>query len=287
MTDFSFSRFHESLTEPLKRSAWLTTLPARCSSKRGDEGTVRPSFRVLGVAAWLLLVLAAWQGAGPQRLMADEPESPGRAAAADSRLATIEGTVIYQADPARPWRQGRYYIKDARKGQLAEAVVALSARGLGRDLKAEAPATQVIDQKNFQFVPESVAIRAGDAVKFTNSDGATHNVHASEPIASFNINMPSDGEYEYRFEEAAGIGKPVRIGCVYHGSMRAWVFVFDHPYFQLTGGDGKFRLQDVPPGVYQLEMSHPAGQLRWKERIEVKAGETKRVAIRVSPDDKL
>jgi plastocyanin len=232
-------------------------------------------------------MIVAWHGAEPQRLTAQEPASPGKRAAADSSLATIEGTVIYESDPARPWRQGRYYIKDARQGQLAEAVVALSARGLGRDAKPAAPSTQVIDQKNFQFVPESVALRAGDSVKFTNSDGATHNVHAAETIANFNINMPSDGEYVYQFKEAAGIGKPVRIGCVYHGSMRAWVFVFDHPYFQLTGNDGKFHLANVPPGVYQLEMSHPAGQLRWKERIEVKAGETRRIVIRVSPDDKL
>jgi hypothetical protein len=33
-------------------------------------------------------------------------------------------------------------------------------------------------------------------------------------------------------------------------------------------------------------MVHPAGALRWRKRIEVKAGEVLRVDIRISPDDK-
>jgi hypothetical protein len=33
-------------------------------------------------------------------------------------------------------------------------------------------------------------------------------------------------------------------------------------------------------------MSHPAGELRWRQPVEVKAGQTLRVDIRLSPDDK-
>ena len=231
--------------------------------------------------AFLLFVFALVSTGGTRSVPADDT-----VARADD-TGVIEGTVIYEADPARRWRYSRYYIKNARRGELAEAIVALSARGLGRRSKPTRPATSVIDQKNFQFVPETVAIRRGDSVKFTNADGATHNVGASESIASFNVNMPSGGDFTFPFEKAGGIGNPVRIGCIYHGSMRAWVFVFDHPYFQLTRSDGRFRLANVPPGKYQLELSHPAGQLRWKQRIEVAAGKTKRVTIRVSPDNKL
>ena len=42
------------------------------------------------------------------------------------------------------------------------------------------PATTVIDQKDFRFIPETVAIRAGDSVKFTNSDPQLHNVRTSD-----------------------------------------------------------------------------------------------------------
>src|SRR5260370_48539 len=45
-----------------------------------------------------------------------------------SSLGAIEGIVSYQADPARPWRYARYYVKQAKSGELAEAVVAIRAK---------------------------------------------------------------------------------------------------------------------------------------------------------------
>jgi hypothetical protein len=33
-----------------------------------------------------------------------------RAATPNEKTGTVEGVVIYQADPARPWRYGRYYV---------------------------------------------------------------------------------------------------------------------------------------------------------------------------------
>ncbi|HMC11302.1 MAG TPA: carboxypeptidase regulatory-like domain-containing protein, partial [Pirellulaceae bacterium] len=192
---------------------------------------------------------------------------------------------IYQADPARPWRYARYYVKQAKTGELAEAVVALRAKPAD-DVNRESQ-TIVIDQQNFQFQPEIVAIRRGDSVKFTNGDQTTHNVQATTDIASFNVNMPGGGDHTVRFNRAGGIRQPVQIGCVFHSAMRSWIFVFDHPWYQLTPASGNFRLADVPPGQYDLEMVHPAGELRWRKRVEVRTGETLRIDIRVSPDDKM
>ena len=164
--------------------------------------------------------------------------------------------------------------------------VALTDRSLRNHERAEKPQTIVIDQKDFRFDPETVAIRAGDLVKFTNSDNAVHNVRTINPLHSFNVNMQSGGKHEEKFDRASGIRRPYRLGCDYHSSMRAWVFVFAHPYFQVTKADGKFRLDDVPPGDYDLEMAHPAGELKWTQKIKVTSGETTKIDIQVSPDDK-
>jgi len=210
----------------------------------------------------------------------------GRAADhADSlKKGAVEGTVSYQADPARPWRYARYYVKQPKTGELAEAVVALRAKPVAE--AAREAQTIVIDQQNFQFTPETVIIRRGDSVKFTNADQATHNVQSSSEIAAFNVNMPGGGDHTVRFDKAGGVRQPVHIGCVFHSAMRAWIFVFDHPWYQMTAANGKFRLSDVPPGEYDLEMVHPAGELRSRKRVEIKPGERLRIDIRVSPDDK-
>src|ERR1044072_1075934 len=87
----------------------------------------------------------------------------GKADAAEGGV--VSGRVRYQADPARPWTLGRYYLNG---GSLAEAVVALEGEGLTGP--ESSPKTVEMNQKDFLFVPETVALRTGDSVRFLNSD---------------------------------------------------------------------------------------------------------------------
>ena len=223
------------------------------------------------MAVWLAAsACALW----PQMAETQEQAAPGR----------IEGTVFYRADAARPWRYARYYVKSSKTGELAEAIVALRAKSVTDN--ARPPQTVEIDQQNFQFQPETVVIRRGDSVRFSNGDQATHNVQTSGEIANFNVNTPAGGEHTFRFDRAGGTRQMATIGCVFHSNMRAFVLVFDHPWYTLTSSSGKFHLANVPAGEYDLELVHPAGDLRWRKRITVVAGQTASIDIHVSPDDK-
>lgn len=194
---------------------------------------------------------------------------------------TIRGKVTYIANPQQPWRLGRYYIRNATSGEIAEAVVALSRRGLKASDPDRNQTTVVIDQKDFQFSPETVAIRAGDQVRFLNNDNHVHNVKTSHTNQSLNVTMPVGSEHVELFKIAAGINQPYKIDCVFHNAMRAWVFVFDHPWFQVTGADGAFALENVPPGEYRLDVFHPAGDLREQQTLQVISGERLNVDIRL------
>lgn len=229
----------------------------------------RRALRIVGLSLALI-------GAGGQSRAADD----------DKKSGIIEGVVTYKTDAQRPWRYSRYYIKDAKSGKLAEAVVALRSSKLKGTGKRDKPETVTIDQENFQFVPETVAIRIGDSVKFTNSDSSIHNVRTSGRLASFNVTIATGGSHTVLCDHAGGTRYPIKVGCIFHSSMQGWVFVFDHPHYQLTKQDGRFRLKGVPPGQYDLEMVHSAGALRWRKTVKVQAGETLQVDIAVSPDDK-
>ena len=45
---------------------------------------------------------------------------------------------------------------------------------------------------------------------------------------------------------------PFPVRCDVHPWMSAWVGVFDHPWFAVTGDDGSFTIPHVPPGKYTL-----------------------------------
>jgi len=207
---------------------------------------------------------------------------------AEDSSGTIEGTVIYRPDASRRWRYARYYVKNSKQGQLAEAVVALKSSRLKRlKLPAKKRSPAVVDQKNFRFIPETIAIRAGTNVKFQNSDPQVHNVRSAAGLHPFNINMPPGTDHQESFDLAGGTRQPIVLGCSYHSSMRGWVFVFSHPFFHVTDATGKYRFENVPAGSYTIEMRHPAGELRLTRKLVVKAGETVKLDILVSPDDKV
>ena len=206
---------------------------------------------------------------------------------ASGKTGTIEGVVYYQPDLSRRWRYQRYYVSKPKTGELAEAVVALNVKGQKEPPTGQShpPKLVVMDQVNFRFVPETLAIHVGGSVQFKNSDDSLHNVMTYGGAKPFNINLIKGAKHVEKFDHATGLAKSLRLGCVYHGAMQAWVFVFDHPYYQVTGADGKFRMTNVPAGEHELGLRHPAGKLTWKKKITIKPGQITRVHIRVSPDN--
>jgi plastocyanin len=201
------------------------------------------------------------------------------------KTGTIEGVLKYHPDSQRPWKFSRYYVSNPKDNYLAEAVVALEGAGLVDSKTSDTPQTRTMDQINYQFVPETMAIRVGDAIRISNSDDALHNVMTSDGDQPFNVNVAKGKEIIRQFDLAGGMKEPVRLGCVFHGGMRAWVYVFDHPWFKVTERDGRFRFADVPTGTYDLCVVHPAGKLRWSKRIVVKSNEKTSREITLSPDD--
>jgi plastocyanin len=217
--------------------------------------------------------------------MTPETKISSRSEERSQKSAILEGTVRYESDSTRPWKLSRYYIPNPKEGWLAETVVALDGPLLAQLAPVQATTNLTMDQVNFQFVPETIALRVGDSVRIGNSDEALHNVMTSDGSRPFNVNLAKGQELSQMFDQAGGLAHPIRLGCVFHGAMRAWIYVFDHPWFAITKRDGLFRFDHVPPGTYTLGVAHPAGKLRWSRSIELKPNEKTSLRIRLSPDD--
>lgn len=120
---------------------------------------------------------------------------------------------------------------------------------------AAPPAIQKIevDQKGCAFIPRVVIVPAGATVDFLNSDRLLHNIHATPKTnVSFNRTQPMGRTIPITFAQP----EIVRINCDLHAWMTAWVVVAAHRFYAITGADGTFAFDNLPPGQYQLQVWH-------------------------------
>jgi plastocyanin len=110
------------------------------------------------------------------------------------------------------------------------------------------PKTYSIDQKGMEFRPHILLIAAGDTVKFLNSDGVDHNVYTPDGDA-YNLGVfPKGQAREHKFAQP-GVYTQL---CSIHPEMLAYIFVGQNPYAAPVKKDGSFKMENVPPGTYQL-----------------------------------
>ena len=140
------------------------------------------------------------------------------------------------------------------------------------DGKTFTPEKSVMDQKAKVFVPHVLPVVAGTTVDFLNSDDMGHNVFTPDEIADkFNLGTWPKGEVRsYTFKN---LGTAIML-CQKHDEMDAWVVVLQNPYFAKPGSDGKYTIEGVPAGTYQLKTWHEKYVGLPSQAVTVKAGET-------------
>lgn len=124
------------------------------------------------------------------------------------------------------------------------------------DKQWEAPTEPaVIDQEGCIYKPHVMGVMAGQPLRFLNSDELLHNVHGlPEENREFNLGMPATVEQsDVRLEQPEPLF-PVK--CDVHPWMQSYVAVMSHPYFAVTDEDGRFEIDNLPAGTYELEAWH-------------------------------
>jgi plastocyanin len=106
-----------------------------------------------------------------------------------------------------------------------------------------------LDQRNEAFVPHVLAIVAGTTVDFPNNDQTYHNVFSLSSTRPFDLGRYAAGRSKSIKFDRPGI---VRVFCDIHSHMSAFILVFAHRHFAVTDDEGRYRLDNVPPGTYTV-----------------------------------
>jgi plastocyanin len=132
-----------------------------------------------------------------------------------------------------------------------------------------------LDQKGCRYRPHVFGIMVGQPLTILNSDPTLHNIHAlPKSNSEFNTAQPIPNMKTNHTFTAKEVMVPFK--CDVHGWMNAYVGVLDHPYFAVSGPDGKFELKAVPAGTYTVEAWHEKLGTQ-TQNITVGAKETKDV----------
>ncbi len=166
-----------------------------------------------------------------------------------------------------------------RDGRLADVVVWLTDIRSGRQL----PLSRRFAVTNSRCLlePRVQAVTTGGTLNVRNSDPIpqrtrilrhfTRSTLAVIDHSDFGQVVPDD-----RVLESPGL---LELTSDLHPWTHGWIAVFDHPYFAVTGTNGAFSLEGVPPGSYTLAAWHERFG-RMEQKVTVGAGE--QVAITVT-----
>jgi hypothetical protein len=179
---------------------------------------------------------------------------------ATSQTGRITGTVTTKAAGARPLRitidqrvcgnelPDEAIVTDSA-GRLANAVVTLT----GVQARQATPGRSIMNER-CRFSPRVQIIRPNSSITTSSTDPILHTTNAQLDGGKvlFNVAVPVPGIEINKTVTSRGL---VPLSCNTHPWMRGWLVVTD-AVTAVTGADGVFALNDVPPGTYDLRVWH-------------------------------
>ena len=144
----------------------------------------------------------------------------------------------------------------------------------------------VFDQKNCQFIPHALLVRAGQKVLVKSSDPIPHNTH-THPLFNQEDNFivrPNDQDgVPITYEKSEIL--PTKVNCDLHPHMEAYWLIVDHPYAAITDEQGKFKIENLPEGEHTFTVwQERVGYLNRAFKVKVKGGSvTQMEPVKVDP----
>ena len=213
-------------------------------------------------------------------------DQPGEAASGSGKGA-LKGVVKFDGDPPEPRVRKPSDTGDCKhEVSLEDLIVDKPTKGIRyaiirilnvKSPEPPAPLKQLstIDQSGCKFSPHVIIIPPGADVSFLNPDKVAHNVHTN-PLDGRNnaINTmmhANDEKLVLKGEKYFTEQELVQVRCDIHPWMKCYVVVHDPRFAAISGPDGAFEINGVPPGSYELIIYH---ELLGEKRMKIEISES-------------
>jgi plastocyanin len=213
--------------------------------------------RSIATASLALVVLAGAGARGSAR--------PAPAAAGGTLVGHV--TLTTPAPPNAAIRMGADLkcLEIANGKRVEQEVVLRDADGGLRNVfvslqgtfPPSAPPSQpvTIDQQGCVYHPRVQGAQVGQTLIVKNDDDTLHNIHAMSTKGNlFNTGQPKAGlefKTQLKAEEVM-----LHVRCDVHPWMTGYLGVVSHPYFAVSGAQGAFTIDNIPPGHYTVQAWH-------------------------------
>ena len=188
------------------------------------------------------------------------------------------------------WRLLRDFLVN-EQGEVRNVVVLLEGVTEGKPFSLSVPR---VEARDCRFLPFTTVVRSGHGIEVVNMDPVMHDIQAYETSTamgtrvlfnsplSFNrrhhrgdLHATHDhrpGESLVRQFQLSKKRRTFVMQCGFHAYMQSWAIAVDNPYYVLTDENGRFFLEDVPSGTYDLRAWHPGIKQVVKQQVTIEPG---------------
>ncbi|PYV17919.1 MAG: hypothetical protein DMG21_06790 [Acidobacteria bacterium] len=220
--------------------------------------TAKKMFAVASLLVAICLCGAAWERAAAPRVPSARPESPA--------VGEISGRITFEGEPpplqevdmskdpvCAAANKPPVYLEDGkvnRDGTVPNAFVYIQAGAEKFSLTPPKKPAE-LNQVRCVYKPHVVGVMVGQELDIVSSDPTTHNVRVTPHLnPEWNHSQPPGGApLKKKFAHPEIM---IFADCNQHPWMEAYIGVTSNPFFAVSGDDGKFVIQGVPPGQFTL-----------------------------------
>ena len=167
-----------------------------------------------------------------------------------------------------------YDFTVSKKGGLQDTIIAIQGIKKGKPFPRKMQTLQLNRCHASKYV---IGIKNGEDILIENTDPikheiATYEIYGPHRNQTSNKNvLPSNSQVRSAFIKP---GAPEFIlKCNLHPFLQTRGYLVDNPYFVISDAEGKFNIENIPPGTYEVTAWHPFVPTQ-KGTVTIEAGKT-------------